>query len=218
MARSLAPHGTVAAYKRHLRAGESACPACLKAKREDEQHRRKDRAARAAEAAAARVNLPADAPDDAPAYRGPALDPVALAALPPLVAHGPEDAPAGDAEDPDDAAEDDAPSGYAAALAGTMDDARLRAALPDPDVELPVPDARHDLLTLRAVLWQSIRVAAMTDPTRINALTRELRSTLADLAALDADTETETEEDPLAQFDADAGDPGNVYRFAAADA
>lgn len=218
MARSLAPHGTVAAYKRHLRAGESACPPCLKAKRDDEQRRRKERAARAAEAAAARVDVPPDAPDDVPAYVGPALDRAALAALPPLVEHGPDDAPADAAEDLDEEAEDDAGGEYAAAAAGMMDDARLRAALPDPAVEMPTPDARHDLLTLRAVLWQSIRVAAMTDPTRINALTRELRSTLTDLAALDADDDNETEEDPLARFDADTGDPGNVYRFAAADA
>ena len=210
MARTLAPHGTVAAYKRHLRAGESACPACLKGKREDEQRRRVERAARAAEAAAAQVNVPDDAPDDAPAFTGPALDPVALAALPPLVAHGPDDAP----EDDDDAPE--GVEGYASAFTGPVDDARLRAALPDPDVDMPDPDARHDLLTLRAVLWQSIRVAALTDPTRINALTRELRSTLADLAALDAGADTEDEVDPLAEFDAD-DTPGNVYRFAGSD-
>lgn len=40
MARELKPHGTNAAYRRHLRAGESACEECLAGERERKARKR----------------------------------------------------------------------------------------------------------------------------------------------------------------------------------
>ena len=231
MARALAPHGTVAAYKRHRRAGEAACPDCLRAKREHEHERRRAAAAEAARRAALEVQVPEDAPEqvvefDAVDLAAPedgegapvTMTPEGLAAVRDSIrrAAGQRDRPMGPdvAEDlnaledgEDGPAEDDA---YTMPLG--MTDAVAIAALPRMAEALEAPDQEQELLALRAVLWQSLRIAAVTEPTRVAGITRELRAVLADIKALNAGEETE--EDP---FDAITDDDGfNVYSIASA--
>lgn len=199
MARALAPHGTVAAYKRHRRAGEAACPDCLRAKREHEHERRRAAAAEAARRAALEVQLPEAAPDHVVEF-----DTVDLAAL--------ADRPADDADDADDVDDVDDVDDAGQDRPLGMTDAVAIAALPRMGQELEAPDQEQELLALRAVLWQSLRIAAVTEPTRVAGITRELRAVLADIKALNAGEETE--EDP---FDAINDDDGfNVYSIASA--
>lgn len=205
MARALAPHGTVAAYKRHRRAGEAACPDCLRAKREHEHERRRAAAAEAARRAALEVQLPEDAPEQVVEF-----DAVDLAAL----ADPPEDDEADDEDGPEDdeADEDDDEGDRYASGSMEMADAVAIAALPRMGQALEAPDQEQELLALRAVLWQALRVAAVTEPTRVAGITRELRAVLADIKALSAGEETG--EDP---FDAITEDDGfNVYSIASA--
>lgn len=234
MARALAPHGTVAAYKRHRRAGEAACPDCLRAKREHEHERRRAAAAEAARRAALEVQLPADAPDQVVEFDAVdladledgegapvTLTPEGLAAVRDSIrrATGQRDRPIEpdvaedlDAlEDDEDDEDDDEGDRYSSRPLG-MTDAVAIAALPRMGQALEAPDQEQELLALRAVLWQSLRIAAVTEPTRVAGITRELRAVLADIKALNAGEETG--EDP---FDAITEDDGfNVYSIASA--
>lgn len=85
----------------------------------------------------------------------------------------------------------------------------------EPEGDIEIPDALRDLIAARAILWQSIRIAAATEPTRVNGLIRELRAVLADIATATKTDEAE-EEDPLDVFL--DNDDGNVVRFSAAQA
>lgn len=96
---------------------------------------------------------------------------------------------------------------------GAIDPAALAASLPSSEGEVEIPDGLRDLVAARAILWQSIRVAARTEPTRVNGLIRELRAVLADIKGYQS-SDSDEEEDPLNDFD----DDGTVVRFTASEA
>lgn len=96
---------------------------------------------------------------------------------------------------------------------GAIDPAALAASLPSSEGDVEIPDGLRDLVAARAILWQSIRVAARTEPTRVNGLIRELRAVLTDIKGYQS-SDSDEEEDPLNDFD----DDGTVVRFTASEA
>lgn len=222
MARALAPHGTVAAYKRHLRAGESACADCLRAKREHEHERRRRAAAEAVAATDMRVELPEGTPahevqfsevdlegtpDDGPPP--PRLTDEALNELRRTLAEatGQRDRP----EEPDLDDDDGEQPEHTPPPLG-LGDAAAIAALPVLTGDLEPPDRLQELLALRAVLWQSMRITAITEPTRVAGITRELRAIAAEVAALSEEQGEEV--DPFSGIADD--DAGNVFSITGA--
>lgn len=58
----------------------------------------------------------------------------------------------------------------------------------------------NDLVTLREVLWETLRVVAQSDPRQIPSVSKELRAVILEIDELKAKSQESEEVDPLAEF------------------